>query len=339
MTATRKMKALVAVRYGSPAILRIAEVPFPVPGAGEVLVRVEATTVNRTDTATLRAHPFFARAITGLLKPRFEFFGMEFAGVVVASGPDTRRFSEGARVFGMSPERFGAHAEFIRVPETGAIEAIPEGLPFAEALLSEGAWYAWGSVGGLTSGARVLIYGGSGAIGTAAVQLAKAQGAHVTAVTGPRHLELLRELGADAVLDYTTGEHLRLQGPFDLVMDAVGKTSYFEWRRRLTPSGHYRATDLGPWWSNIVLGAVSTVTGSRRVAVPFPDNAPGFLAMLREHIEAKRIRAVIDRVYPFAKIAEAYAYVERGQKTGIVVVNVTSEETMRKVFESRGAEP
>lgn len=326
------MKALVADRYGAPRTLRLRDLPVPVPGAGEILIRVAATTVSRTDTSTLRAHPFFARLMTGLIRPKFDVFGMEFAGVVESVGASASRFRQGDRVFGLSPDRFGAHAEYLVIPENGAVALIPEGMKPTEAVVCEGAWYAQGSVGALEPGQRALIYGASGAIGTAAVQLARARGAEVTAIVGPRHLDLARRLGADRVIDYTTGAAASIDTAFDLVMDAVGKTSYFAWRHLLKPGGVYRATDLGPGWSNIWLGLWSRVTGSGRVAVPFPEDAPGFVARLRGLMAAGRFRGVFDRSYPFDRIAEAYAYVESGVKTGIVVIDMAPDAKAEVFF-------
>lgn len=330
------MKALPADRYGTPRDLRLREMPAPAPGPGEILVRVEASTVNRTDTATLRAHPFFARLMTGLFRPRFAVFGMEFAGAVEGTGAGVTRFRAGDRVFGLSPDRFGAHAEFVALPADGAVAPMPEGMKPAEAVVCEGAWYAHGSVGMLTNGQDCLIYGASGAIGTAAVQLAKARGARVVAVTGPRHLELARALGADRVLDYTTGEVAEIDTRFDLIMDAVGHTSYFAWRHLLKPGGVYRATDLGPWWTNIWLGLWSWLTGSGRVSVPFPADAPGFVSGLRELMARGDYRGIFDRVYPFERIAEAYAYVEGGQKTGIVAIDMTPGAEAQTLFPPAG---
>jgi NADPH:quinone reductase-like Zn-dependent oxidoreductase len=319
------MRALTAERYGAPSDLRLTEVAQPEARAGEILVRIEVTPVGRTDTATLRAHPFFARMATGLLKPSFPIYGLEFAGTVAAVGPGVTRFATGARVFGLSPERFGAHAEFISVPVDGPVATIPDHVPTHEAVICEGAWYASGTTDALQPGHTCLIYGASGAIGTAAVQLAKIQGAHVTAVVGPTHLDLARSLGADAVVDYTTGAAERIDTAFDLIFDAVGHTSYFAWRRRLKPNGLYRATDLGPWWSNIWLGGWSALTRSKRVSVPFPVDPAGFLTRLRDLMQQGLIRGVFDRSYAFDDIADAYAYVDRGQKTGIVTVSVAQD--------------
>ena len=184
------MKALVFERYGTPDVLSLETVPRPLPLDGEVRVKVHAATVNRTDTATLRAHPFFARAMTGLIRPNMRVLGMDFAGEIDLLGDDVSTFEVGDRVFGISPDRFGAHAEYLCVPADGAIAHVPGNLPYHEAVVGEGAWYANGTTQLLSEGKRCLIYGASGAIGTAAVQLAKAGGAHVTAIVGTRFARL-----------------------------------------------------------------------------------------------------------------------------------------------------
>jgi len=220
------VKAAVVLRYGSPDVVALREVPKPTPAAGDVLIRVHATTVNRTDCGELRPHPFLARLIYGLLRPRRTIFGMDFAGEVEAGGAGVASFRAGDRVFGMCPSRGnGAHAEFVCVPEQGPIAALPAGLGFAEAVVCEGAFYADGCLKALRlePGHRILIYGASGAIGTAAVQLAKAHGADVTAVVATRHLDLVRSLGADRAVDYTAEDFTRISERFDFVLDAVGK--------------------------------------------------------------------------------------------------------------------
>ena len=219
------MKAAVVTRYGSPDVVQVRQMPKPTPEAGEVLIRVHATTVNRTDCSELRPHPFLARLIFGLWRPRRTIFGMDFAGEVEAVGAGVASFRPGDRVFGMCPFRSnGAHAEYVCVPEQGPIAAMPAGLGFAEAVVGEGAFYADGCLKGLRlePGHRILIYGASGAIGTAAVQLAKACGADVTAVVATRHLDLVRSLRADRAIDYNVQDFTAAVHDCDVVFDTVG---------------------------------------------------------------------------------------------------------------------
>lgn len=317
------MKAAVNTRYGSPDVVTIKEVATPKPGAGEVLVEVHATTVSRSDCGMLHGHPFFLRAMTGLFRPKVNILGMDFAGVVVEAGADVTSFRPGDRIFGLSPDRYGAHAYYLCVAETGPVAVMPDGADFREVVLCEGAWYANTFLEdfGIGPGHRILVYGASGAIGTAAVQLAKSRGADVTAVAAGRHLDLLRSLGADRVIDYTAENFTGIGETFDFVLDAVGKTSYFACRPLLKPEGRFSATDLGPWWQNMWLPMWFGAIGSKRVAFPMPKASKALVEFLKARIEAGELRAVIDRVYPFEEIVDAYRYVETAQKTGIVVID------------------
>jgi NADPH:quinone reductase-like Zn-dependent oxidoreductase len=327
------MRAAVTARYGPPDVVEIRQLPTPAPGAGDVLIRVHATTVSRTDCGMRRPHPWFVRLVAGLRRPKLTILGMDFAGEVEAVGAGVTRFKPGDRVFGLSPGVYGAHAEVLCLPETAAMAAMPAGTRFGEAVVCEGAWYADTNLQALrlAPGHSILIYGASGAIGTAAVQLAKSYGAKVTAVVATRHLDLVRSLGADRAVDYTTQDFTtqdftQIGESFDCVFDAVGKTTYFRCRRLLKPEGVFAATDLGPWCQNPLLAIWSAITGSRRVLFPLPQSgkAKAFVEFLKTRMEASEFRAVIDREYPLEAIADAYRYVETAQKTGIVVINVGS---------------
>ena len=320
------MKAAVNTRYGPPDVVEIRQVPKPEPGAGDVLIRVHATTVSRTDCGMRRPHPWFVRLVAGLLRPRLTTLGMDFAGEVEAVGAGVTAFKPGDRVFGLSPDVYGAHAEYLCMPEKGALAALPASARFTDAVVCEGAWYAHTYLQAFRVGPghRILIYGASGAIGTAAVQLAKSCGAEVTAVVATKHLDLLTSLGADRVIDYTAQDFAQIGEAFDFVFDAVGKTTYFRCRRLLKPEGVCAATDLGPLCQNPLLAIWSSITGSHRVIFPLPQSstAKAFVEFLKTRIEAGEFRAVIDREYPLEAIADAYRYVETEQKTGIVVIRV-----------------
>jgi NADPH:quinone reductase-like Zn-dependent oxidoreductase len=319
------VRAVVSTRYGSPDVLEIRQVPKPEPKADEVLIRVHATTVSRTDYGMLRAQPpLIGRLLMGLFRPKWTVLGMDFAGKVEAVGADVTLFQPGDRVFGMSPEHYGAHADYLCTPETGTVVTMPAEVDFHEAVVCEGAWYADTNLKkfGLKSGDKILIYGASGAIGTAAVQLAKSYGAEVTAVVGTRHLDLVKSLGADTVVDYTAEDFTEIGESFDFVFDAVGKTTYFRCRRLLRTGGAFAAADLGPWWQNLLLAAWSSITGSNRVVLPMPKSSKAFVDWLKGRMEEGEFRAVIDREYPFEAIADAYRFVATAQKTGIVVINV-----------------
>lgn len=327
------MKAIVQDKYGSPDdVLKLREIDKPVVGDDEVLVRVHATTVSRTDCGMLRAHPFFIRLGIGLFRPNCRILGMDFAGEVEAVGSQVTSFQPGEHVFGVSPDKYGAHAEYLYMPAEGMIAALPADLSFSEAVVGEGAWYAdtYLKKFGLKPGHKILINGASGAIGTAAVQLAKFYGAKVTAVVATRHLDLAKSLGADRVVDYTTQDFTQIGETYDFVFDAVGKTTYFRCRRLLTPGGIFAATDLGPWCQNPLLAIWYWITGSSRVVFPLPKSSKAFVDFLKARMEVGEFHAVIDRKYPLEAIADAYRYVETGQKTGIVIINVTPVDKNRQ---------
>ena len=321
------MKAATIVRYGSPGVIEVRDVPAPVPGPDEVLVRVHAATVNRTDCGEL-LHPTLIRLLSGG-QSRRNILGMDFSGIVEAVGAAARVFKPGDHVFGMCPfKNDGAQAEYFCMPETGPIAHMPTNLRFDQAVVCEGAYYANASVEkfGYKPGHRILIYGASGAIGTAALQLAKLRGAEVTAVVAGRHLKLVRSLGADFAVDYATDEFDQLGRNFDFVFDAVGKLGIGRWRRLLKPGGVFASTDRGPWSQNLLFLLWSKITGSGRVDVPLPrrGSAQEFVTCLKEKLEAGRYVPVIDRKYPLAAIADAYRYVQTGEKAGVVVIDIVT---------------
>jgi NADPH:quinone reductase-like Zn-dependent oxidoreductase len=320
------MKAAVRTGYGPPDVVRVAEVDKPAAGDGEVLVKVHATTVNRTDCGLRAAKPFFVRFFTGLTRPRVGVLGTEFAGQVEAVGGGVTSFQVGDRVFGFDGTRFGAHAEYLAVPETGLLATIPAGLSYEQAAPgTEGSQYALSLIRNakIRRGQDVLVNGATGAIGSAAVQLLKHLGANVTAVCGSEHLELVKGLGADRVVDYTAEDFTRDERTYDVVLDAVGKSSFGRCRRLLRPRGIYLSTDLGPLSQNPFLALLTPLFGRRKVMFPIPRRADRELARdLRELIESGAFRPLVDRRYPLDQIVEAYRYVETGRKLGNVVIVV-----------------
>jgi NADPH:quinone reductase-like Zn-dependent oxidoreductase len=313
------MKAVVHDRYGPPEVLYVEEVERPVPKDDEVLVRVHATTVTRTDCHMRAASPFIWRFMLGWRRPRRRILGLEFAGVVEAVGSAVTELSVGDRVFGLRNE---SHAEFVCVREAGLLARIPEGLTFEEAAgvydgMSQGmAGLKSGHVG---PGTRLLVYGASGSCGTAAVQLAAYLGAHVTAVCNGKNVELVRSLGADEVIDYERENFTKNGQTYDVVFDAVGKHSLLRSRRSLVPGGIYVATDR---LYNFPLAYLTRWVGKRRVVFDVSGYDRENLLLLRELLEAGRYRAVIDRTYALEDVVEATRYVESWQKTGNVVLTL-----------------
>jgi NADPH:quinone reductase-like Zn-dependent oxidoreductase len=290
---------------------------------------VHAATVNRTDCGEL-LHPTLIRLLTGGGSSRRKTLGLDFAGTIEAVGTAATRFKPGDRVFGMCGSRNeGAQAEYFCMPETGPIALMPSNLRFDQVVVCEGAFYAGPIIEyfALKPGQNILIYGASGAIGTAALQLAKESGAKVTAVVASRHIALVRSLGADFVVDYTTEAFEKIGRSFDFVLDAVGKLGIRRWRRWLKPEGVFAATDRGPWSQNLLFLLWSKVTGNGRVVIPLAKRGSGqaFVTGLRDKLEAGRYVPVIDRRYPLDAIADAYTYVQTGEKTGVVVIDVVTE--------------
>jgi NADPH:quinone reductase-like Zn-dependent oxidoreductase len=318
------LRAVLFDRYGPPEVLRVAEVDRPVPKADEVLVKVHATTVNRTDCGLRAADPFFSRLVTGLRRPRQKIPGSELSGEVEEVGTAVTEFRVGDEVFGL---RSGANAEYVCVPEGKALAHKPAGMSFEEAAaVCDGACTAIACLrkADLREGQSILVYGASGSIGTAAVQLARYCGAHVTAVCNTKNVELMGELGADEVIDYLEQDFTQNGKTYDVVFDAVGKHSFRRCRRSVKPGGVYIETDLGFLWHVPLLALVSRL-GRKRVTLPIPHYTKEAVLFLKKIIEAGKYRAVIDRRYRLEEVTDATRYVETQQKTGNVVLTVSHE--------------
>jgi NADPH:quinone reductase-like Zn-dependent oxidoreductase len=327
------MRAVVYDRYGPPEVLRIEEVERPEPKADEVVVKVHATALTRADCATREANrrsglfaSLLSRVVFGLRRPKQRILGSEFAGEVAAVGAAARAVAVGDQVFGSTGIRFGAHAEFVSLPEGSRIAPMPSGTSFEEAAsLTDGGLNAlWClRLAKPREGQRVLVYGASGAIGTAGVQLAKHFGAAVTAVCGTRNVELVRSLGADKVIDYTLEDFTKNGETYDVIFDAVGKHSFRRCKPSLTRGGVYLATD---GFRNLVLTSWTSRFGAKKVIFKIPPRytKDDFL-LLKELVETGRYRAVIDRTYTLERVVEASRYVETEHKTGNVVLSVVSD--------------
>jgi NADPH:quinone reductase-like Zn-dependent oxidoreductase len=319
------MRAAVRTSYGPPEVVRIAEVAKPTAKDNEVLVKVHATTVNRTDCGFRAGRPFFVRALTGLPRPRVTVLGSEFAGEVEAVGREVTAFRVGDRVFGFKGLPFGAHADYMAIPEDGFLATMPAHLSFEEAAPStEGSHYALSFIrkAKVRSGQDVLVNGATGAIGSAAVQLLKHLGANVTATCGSEHLELVKGLGADRVIDYTAQDFTKDDQRYDVVLDAVGKSSFLRSRGLLKPRGVYLSSEFGPLSQNLVLVLVAPLRRGRKVMMNLGRDDPRMAGYFREVLESGAFRPLVDRRYRLEEIAEAYRYVETGRKIGNVVISV-----------------
>ncbi|XXX79329.1 NAD(P)-dependent alcohol dehydrogenase [Sorangium sp. So ce134] len=325
------MKAIVFTAYGPPEVLRLAEVDKPAPGNRDVLVRIRATTVTAEDPK-MRAfkHPPLLWLPIGVLfgfrRPRKPILGMEFAGEVEAAGKDVTRYREGDPVFGYTGVGLGAHAEYICVREDAIMAAKPRNMSHEQAAsIPNGALTALvylRNMAKLKAREHVLVHGASGAVGTAAVQIAKALGARVTAVCSGRNLALVASLGADEVIDYTKQDFTRSSQAYDIVFDTIGSTSMAQVEGCLRPNGRYLVTVFGI--REIVGMLWTSLVGGKRILGGASNFhwTPGDLAYLRGLIEAGKLTAVIDRSYPLADAAEAHRYVESGRKRGNVVLTV-----------------
>jgi NADPH:quinone reductase-like Zn-dependent oxidoreductase len=319
------MRAAVHTSYGPPDVVRVAEVEKPTPKDDEVLVRIRATTVNRTDCGFRAAKPFIMRLFGGLLRPRVTVLGNEFAGDVEAVGRGVTSFEVGDRVFGYNGSSFGAHAEYLVTPGGGLLATMPASSTYEEAAPStEGSHYALSLIRNakIHSGQDVLVNGATGAIGSAAVQLLKHLGANVTAVCRTEHLELVKGLGADRVVDYTAGDFTRDEQRYDVVLDAVGKSSFGRCRRLLKPGGVYLSSELGPLSLNPILALITPLFGGRKIMFPIPKDEPEMVRYFKELIESGAFRPLVDRHYPLNQIVDAYRHVETGRKVGNVVISV-----------------
>lgn len=337
------MYAVTRADYGPPDRLVIGEVPTPSPKPDELLVRVRATTVNRTDCGILLGRPAAIRLFTGLRSPRSSVPGTDFAGDVVAVGSAVRRFAVGDRVWGFDDNGLASQAQFLAIAEGAAIAAIPTDVGYDQAAASaEGSHYALNFMkrAHYRPGQRVCVYGATGAIGSAAVQLLADRGSGVTAFSAPGHLDDVAALGADLVLDYTTTTPSDLDERFDLFFDAVGKSSFSATRHLLGDDGRYVSSELGQRAENLVLPMTTRLRRGPKVDFPFPTGARDTIARMTRLLAEGRFRPLIDRHFPMAEAVAAYEYVLTGQKIGNVILDIDGtarRDTPR--HSGRGARP
>jgi NADPH:quinone reductase-like Zn-dependent oxidoreductase len=318
------MKAIVYTKFGPPEVLQLKEVEKPAPEADEVLIKIYATTVASEDPG-MRSSP----GLNGLIKPRKPILGWYLAGEIEAAGNNVERFSIGDQVFGSAGTRLGAHAEYICLPEEAALAIKPANITYEEAAaIPNGALTALPFLrdnGKIQRGQKVLINGASGTVGTSAVQFAKYYGAEVTGVCSSTNLELVKSLGADHVIDYTEEDFTQSGQTYDIIFDAVGKSSFSRCKNSLKDRGVYLTTV--PTLSALLRRFWPSKEGSKKVSFaatglrPASDKAKD-LAFISELVEAGKIKAVIDRRYPLEQMAEAHRYVETGHKKGDVVITV-----------------
>lgn len=319
------MKASVHTKYGPPEVAQLMEVDKPVPKENEVLVKVVASTVNRTDSGFRSAEYFISRFWSGLLKPNHTILGCEFSGIVEELGKNVSTFKKGDTVFGYNDKTWGGHGEYLSINENEAITHSPNNISLDEAAaITEGAHYALNNIRAskIQRGQNVLVYGATGAIGSAAVQLLKHFGTTVTAVCNTKNVALVKSLGADVVIDYQTQDFTQTETKFHFIFDAVGKSSFSQCKPLLTEKGIYISTELGKNAENIFYALFTPISGGKRVLFPIPTINKEDVIFLKELVEKREFKPVIDCYFKLEQIVEAYKYVESGQKTGNVVIKI-----------------
>lgn len=331
------MKAVIYTKYGTTDVLKVKEIDKPIPKDNEVLVKVYTTTVNRTDNATIKGIPFFARLITGLFRPKKQTPGTEFAGKIEEIGENVSSLKIGDNVFGFNDQGSESQAEYLTISEDYVL-TMPKNISFSQAAASiEGAHYAYNAINktNIENGQKVLVNGATGGIGSAAVQLLKHFNVNVTAVCSTKNVELVKSLGADKVIDYSKEDFTKQkfttsEQKYNIVFDAVGKSSFFKCNRLLKSGGIYVSTDLGYMAQNIFLPTITPIIkpliGNKKTIFPMPLDIPRSLRLIKNLIEQGKFKAIIDREYPFENIIDAYKYVEKGHKKGNVVITLYDEE-------------
>ena len=318
------MKAAIYTAYGPPEVVKVLEVPSPTIGSKDVLIKVHAATVNRTDAGFRSAEYFISRFWSGLFKPKKQILGCEFSGVVHEIGNEVTAFKVGDKVFGFNDKSFGAHAEFVAMPENSAIAIMPTSLDFkVAAALTEGSHYALVDIkaANVQPGQHVMVYGATGSIGSAAVQLLKYYGAIVTAVCNTKNVEVIKSIGADVIIDYQTQDYTKTNTKFQFIFDAIGKSSFAKCKPILTSNGIYISTEFGKNGVNILLALTTPIMGGKKLLFPLPTITKEDVNFLKELAQTGKFLPLIDKEYKLEQIVEAYRYVDSGQKTGNVVIS------------------
>ncbi len=324
------MKAIVYEKYGPPDVLQLKEVEKPTAGDNEVLIRIYTTTVTSTECTFRKGKPLISRLFTGLRKPKIATLGEELAGEIEAVGKNVKIFKKGDQVFGSAGPGFGANAEYICLPEDGVLAIKPSNMTYEEAASSVDGFLTalpfLRDKGHIRSGQEVLIYGASGSVGSAAVQVAKYFGVDVTGVCSTSNLEMVKSLGANKVIDYTKEDFTKTGQTYDIIFDTVGKISFSRCKSSLKQNGIFLEAGIGPGIIPNVLW--TSMLGSKKARIAAtglrsPQEKIKDLIFLKELMEAGKIKPVIDRSYSLEQIAEAHRYVDKGHKKGNVVITIS----------------
>jgi NADPH:quinone reductase-like Zn-dependent oxidoreductase len=318
-----KMKAAIRRKYCSPNQIKIESIDKPVPKEDEVLIKVYATTVNRTDCANLTANPFIMRFVLGLMKPRQIILGTDFSGEIISTGKNIKSFRVGDKVYGFNDLGSESHAEYMIKTEENLFH-IPENIDLKIAAASlEGAHYAYSFIHKVTiqSGQRVLINGATGGIGSALLQFVRQYDVKITATCTTKNMELIKSLGADKIYDYTKEDFADDDEKYDFIFDAVGKSTFGKCKPLLKEKGIYISSELGPYSQNIFYSLLASIM-NKKVIFPLPYSKQKSIPFISNLLEKGKYKPVIDREYSLEDISKAYEYVIIGQKTGNVIINV-----------------
>ncbi len=317
------MKAATRHRYGPPEVLQIRDIEKPVPKENEILVKVHATTVNRTDCGGLTGKPFAIQLFTGLGKPKRQVPGTDFAGEIEAVGENISRFKIGDKVWGFNDNGLASQAQYLTISEDTAILKISENISFEEAAAApEGAYYAYNFINkvNLQKGQKVLVNGATGAIGSAALQFLKFYGIETIATANTKNMELVKSLGANEVINWEKEDFTKRDEQFDFIFDAVGKSTFGKCKPPLKPNGIYISTELGSKSENIWLAILSKFKSGKKVIFPMPSDIKRSMDFIQKLLEEGKFKPVIERTFALDEILEAYQYVMSGQKTGNVIL-------------------
>lgn len=323
------MKAAVNKKYGPPSNIKIVEVDKPQPAATDVLVKIQYSSVNRTDSGFLRAKPFVIRFFTGFTKPKYLTVGCEFSGVVDEVGSDVKRFRPGDKVFGFDDQDFGGYAEYKVIDENKMIATVPKNVTQEQAAVAlEGAHYALFYIYKIpkSKNTKVFVNGATGAIGSAGVQLLKAHGYYVEASSTTSEINTVKKLGADKVIDWQKQDVMDVASKCDVYFDAVGKSTFKEARKILNAGGLYMSSELGPYGQNpalAIINPIQKIFTKRSVCFPIPKTRLKEANIIRKYLENGSFMPLIDRGYEITDIQKAFDYVESGQKVGNVSVKIS----------------
>jgi NADPH:quinone reductase-like Zn-dependent oxidoreductase len=328
------MKASIRRHYCSPSQLKVEQIEKPIPNDNEALIRVYATTVNRTDCANLTAKPFIMRFVLGLFKPRKIVVGTDFAGEVISIGKKVNSIHVGDRVMGFDDQGLQSQAEYLTTIEEN-VYTIPKEINFKQAAASlEGAHYAYSFVHkvNIKSGQHIFINGATGAIGSALLQFIRAYDVKISATCNTKNIELIRSLGADKVFNYTKEDFTHAGETYDYIFDAVGKSTFGKCKSLLNKNGVYISSELGPYAQNVFYPLLNSIS-RKKVIFPIPYNKKETIPFIINQLENGIFKPVIDRAYILQDVSEAYEYVMAGEKTGNVVIDVQENQRMNPNYE------